>query len=179
MQYHWYVVQVLSGQEKKAQRSILEQRHEQGMTECVEEVIVPTENVSEVKAGERRVVEKRIWPGYLLVRMALGDESWHYIKNCNGVINFLGGSQPNPLGDAEVEEILSDLKDKETTVTQKHLFEVGDRVKINDGVFINFIGEVTDVMQEKGRLNVLVSIFGRDTQVDDLEFWQVEKVTDD
>jgi transcriptional antiterminator NusG len=145
----------------------------------IEQILLPTENVSEVKKGQQHVVEKRLWPGYLLIKMNLSDESWQYVKNTNGVIDFLGGDKPTPLTDLEVGEILKDLEDKKRKITQKHKFEVGDRVKITDGVFVNFIGTVTEVFHDKGRLSVLLSIFGRDTRVDDLEFVQVEEISDD
>ena len=101
------------------------------------------------------------------------------LRNSNAVIEFLGGEKPTALSEVEVQAILKDLEDKKEKVTQKHKLTVGDRVKINDGVFVNFVGTVTDVFHDKGRLNVIVSIFGRDTQVDDLEFWQVEQITDE
>ncbi len=175
----WFVVQVMSGHEKKAKKAIEEGRLNAGMQELVEEVLVPTENVSEVKGGERKIVEKRLWPGYILVRMCLTDESWMYIKDSTSVIDFLGGGKPEPLTQKEVEEILSELKDKKEEVVLKHQFNVGDPVKIIDGVFINFVGNVVEVNQDKGRLTVMVSIFGRDTRVEDLEFWQVEEVSED
>lgn len=177
--YKWYVVQVFSSQEKRVKKAIEEHREATGMTDTIAEVLLPTENVSEVKKGQQHVVEKRLWPGYLLIKMLLNDDSWMYIKNTNGVIDFLGGDTPTALSDAEVEEILRDLADKKQKVTQKHKFEVGDRVKITDGVFVNFAGTVTDVFHDKGRLSVMLSIFGRDTRVDDLEFNQVEEVTED
>ena len=149
------------------------------MTDQIEEILLPTENVSEVKKGQQHIVEKRLWPGYLLVKMNLTDESWQYVKNTNGVIDFLGGEKPVPLTDHEVDEILKDLEDKKQKITQKHKFEVGDTVKITDGVFVNFIGTVTEVFHDKGRLSVSVSIFGRETRVDDLEFAQVEEITDE
>jgi len=176
---NWYVVQVLSGHEKKVKKALEDLREQKGVLELIEEVLLPTERVSEIKAGERKVVDKRIWPGYLLLRMTLNDSTWQYVKETTGVIDFLGGGSPTALTDKEVADILDDLKDKKERVTAKHEFEVGDKVKINDGVFVNFVGTVTDVFQEKGRLNAVVSIFGRDTQVDDLEFWQVEKSTED
>ena len=175
----WFVVQVLSGQEKKAKKAIEENRAAQGMSDLVNEVLVPTENVAEVKAGERKITEKRLWPGYILVNMQLTDDSWMYIKNSSAVIDFLGGGKPEPLTKAEVEEILGELKEKKEEVVLKHQIEIGDRVKITDGVFVNFIGNVIEVNHEKGRVSVMVSIFGRDTRVDDLEFWQVEEASDD
>ncbi|MFZ4099633.1 MAG: transcription termination/antitermination protein NusG [Chlamydiia bacterium] len=177
--HKWYVVQVLAGQEKKAKKNIEEFRVIKGMSDFVQEALIPVENVAEVKAGLQKITERRIWPGYILVKMILNDETWMYIKNSNGVLGFLGGEKPQPLDDLEVQQLLADLAQKATEVTHKHQFEVGDRVKIIDGFFVNFAGVVTDVNLEKGRLSVRVNIFGRDTKVDDLEFTQVEHVPDE
>lgn len=177
--HKWYVVQVMSTHEKKVKKALEEQRDLKGMTDYIEKVVLPTENVSEVKKGQQKVVEKRLWPGYLLLKMNLDDESWQYVKNTAGVIDFLGGDKPTSLTESEVEEILKDLEDKKQKITQRHKFEIGDRVKITDGVFVNFIGTVTEVFHDKGRLSVLVSIFGRETRVDDLEFMQVEEITEE
>jgi transcriptional antiterminator NusG len=177
--HQWYVVQVLSTHEKKVKKNLEEQLKASGMEPYIEQILLPTENVLEVKKGEQKISEKRIWPGYLLVKMTLNDDSWMYIKNTSGVIDFLGGSKPTSLSDQEVDNILQDLADKKQKVTQKHKFEVGDRVKIVDGVFVNFIGTVTEVFHDKGRLSVLVTIFGRETRVNDLEFWQVEEAPED
>jgi len=176
---NWYVVQVLSTHEKKVKKALEEQRDIKGVADLSEKVLLPIENVSEVKKGQQKVVEKRLWPGYLLLKMQLTDESWQYVKNTPGVIDFLGGEKPTALSEDEVGEILRDLEEKKEKITQKHKFNVGDRVKITDGVFVNFIGTVTDVFHDKGRLSVLVSIFGRETRVDDLEFAQVEEITDE
>ena len=169
----------MSGQEKKVKKNIEENRESSGMTDIVQEVIVPTENVAEVKRGEQKISEKRLWPGYALVKMRLTDDSWMYIKETNGVIDFLGGGKPVPLSESEVSEILQDLQSRKGEVAYKHKLQVGDNVKITDGVFVNFIGTVLEVNHEKGRLSAMVSIFGRDTRVDDLEFWQVEEVAED
>ena len=177
--HSWYVVQVMSGQEKKVKKALEEFRDIKGVLESIEEVLVPSEMVSEVKKGEQKISEKRMWPGYVFIRMSMNDDSWSYVKNTIGVIDFLGGENPTALSQREVDQILSDIADKEKGVVQKHKFEVGDKVKITDGVFVNFIGTITDILHEKGRMSVLVSIFGRHTQVDDLEFWQVEQVTND
>lgn len=174
--HKWYVIQVTSSLEKRVKKSIEENREAQGAAELVSEVLVPTENVVEVKRGLQRVSEKRLWPGYILVKMELTDDSWMFVKNTNGVIGFLGGEHPSPLTDAEVEAILADLEKKSQGVVHKHDIHPGDHVKIVDGVFVNFVGVVQEVFHDKGRLSVLVSIFGRDTRVDDLEFWQVEQV---
>lgn len=177
--HKWYVVQVYSAQEKKVKQALEEHKELKGIGDLIEKVLLPIENVSEVKCGQQKVVEKRLWPGYLLVKMNLTDESWHYVKATQGVIDFLGGEKPTALTDKEVEEILHDLEDKKQKVIQKHKFEVGDRVKITDGVFVNFTGTVQEVFHDKGRLSVLVSIFGRETRVDDLEFVQVEEISDE
>jgi len=177
--HKWYVVQVLSSHENKVKKALLEQIDHAGMSELIEDIVVPTENVSEVKQGKQRVVEKRIWPGYLLIKMVMTDESWQYVKHTQGVIEFLGGEKPTSLTQEEVDGILKDLEEKKSVITHKHKFQAGDTVKIVDGVFVNFVGTVTDVFHDKGRLSVSVSIFGRETQVDDLEFNQVEEVTEE
>lgn len=175
----WYVVQALSAQEKRVKKGIEEALDRQNAREWVEEILIPSENVSEIKNGQQRVVERKLWPGYLLIKMLMSDEAWQVVKETPGVIDFLGGDRPQALSDAEVAEILRDLEDKKQKVTQKHKFAIGDAVKITDGVFVNFIGTVTEVSHEKGRLSVVVSIFGRDTRVDDLEFSQVEEMTEE
>ncbi len=173
--HKWYVIHVLSSHEKKVKKTLEEQLAAAKMQEYVSELVLPLENVSEVKRGQQRVSEKRIWPGYLLIKMDLNDDSWMFVKNTAGVIDFLGGDKPTALSDEEVQQILKDLEDKRQKVTLKHKFEVGDHVKIVDGVFVNFMGTITEVAHDKGRLSVLVTIFGRETRVDDLEFWQVEE----
>jgi transcription termination/antitermination protein NusG len=175
----WYVVQVISAQEKKVKKALEQFLEARGLKDFIAEILIPTENVSEVKQGEMKVSEKRIWPGYLLIKMEMNDQTWNYIKGTNGVIAFLGGETPTALTDQEVEQILQDLQTKKEKVVHKHKVDVGDTVKICDGVFVNFVGTVTEVFQEKGRLTVLVSIFGRDTRVEDLGFWQVEQVNSD
>lgn len=175
--HRWYVVQVISGHEKKVKRTLDEAVQSKGMTESITDILMPTENVSEVKRGQQKISEKRMWPGYLLVKMDLTDDSWAFVKDVPGVIDFLGGDKPTPLTEKEVGDMMKELEDRQKGVVQKHKVDVGDKVKITDGVFVNFIGTVTEVNHEKGRLSVTVSIFGRDTRVDDLEFWQVEQST--
>ena len=177
--HKWYVVQVFSTHEKKIKKALEENMELRGMVEFIDQILIPTENVSEVKKGQQHIVEKRLWPGYILIKMQITDESWQYVKGVNGVIEFMGGEKPVPLTDEEVTDILSDLESKKQSVTQKHKFEIGDNVKIVDGVFINFIGRVIEVYNDKGQLSVMVSIFGRDTRVDDLDFTQVEEVSDE
>ena len=173
--HKWYVVQVISGQEKKVKKALEEAIQTHGFSEAIQEILMPTENVSEVKRGQQKISEKRMWPGYLLIKMNLEDEAWAFVKNVPGVIDFLGGEKPTSLTQVEVNDMMKELEDRQKGVVQKHKVDIGDRVKITDGVFINFVGTVTEVNHEKGRLSVMVSIFGRDTRVDDLEFWQVEQ----
>lgn len=173
--HRFYVVQVLSGQEKKVKKAIEEGRELAKMEELVSAVLLPTENVAEVKMGQQRVVERRVWPGYIIVGMELTDESWQYIKNFDGVIGFLGGEKPVPLTDQEMNTIMSDLEKKQGGVVHRHDIHVGNKVKIVDGVFETFVGSVIDANPAKGKLQVLVAIFGRETKVE-LEFWQVEKI---
>lgn len=177
--HKWYVVQVISGLEKRVKKTIEENRVSKGMEELVDTVLVPIENVAEVKGGQHKVSEKKLWPGYILVKMLLTDDSWMYVRETNGVLGFLGGEKPSPLSQKEVDALLQDMEDKKGGVVHKHNIASGDKVKIIDGVFVNFIGVVQEVFHDKGRLSVLVSIFGRDTRVDDLEFWQVEQLPKD
>lgn len=179
MDSRWYVIQVMSGQEKKVRRNLIENRVAKGMVDLVDEVLIPSENVAEVKRGEQKVTEKRLWPGYALIRMKMSDDAWMYVKDTNGVIDFMGGGKPVPLSQPEVEEILRELQDRKDEVVHKYTVGVGSHVKITDGVFVNFIGTVLEVNHERGRLSAMVSIFGRETRVDDLEFWQVEEATSD
>lgn len=174
--FKWYVVQVFTSQEKKVKKALEDFKDASGMAGYIQEIVLPIENVMEVKKGEHKIVEKFIWPGYLLIKMHLTDESWQYVKSTSGVVEFLGGGKPDPLSEEEVKNILKDIEEKRSGVVQKHKFEVGARVKINDGVFVNFVGVVSEIFHDKGRLSVMVSIFGRETRVDDLEFWQVEEV---
>src|SRR5436190_13271852 len=125
----WYVVQVFTAQEKKVKKALEEFREAASVADLIEEILLPTENVMEVKKGEQKISEKRIWPGYVLVKMELTDDSWQYVKHTAGVIDFLGGERPTALSEAEVNSILKELEDKKSGVTQKHKFERGDRVK--------------------------------------------------
>lgn len=176
---NWFVLQVLSGQEKKVKKTLEEQAKLMNVDEFIHEVMLPTENVQEVKQGETKVVEKKLWPGYLLIRMDMDDRAWDFVRRTNGIVGFLGGATPTSLTNDEVNGILNDLKEKKGRVTQRHQFQVGDTVKIVDGVFVNFVGTIIEVSAEKGRLSAMVSIFGRDTRVDDLDFTQVEQVSEE
>ena len=127
--HKWYVVQVVSGQEKRVKKAIEENRESKGMGELVDAVLVPTENVAEVKRGQQRISEKKLWPGYILVKMNLTDDSWMYVRNTNGVLGFLGGEKPSPLAQSEVDEIMRDLEEKKKGVVQKHNIATGRQSK--------------------------------------------------
>ncbi|MCB1212931.1 MAG: transcription termination/antitermination protein NusG [Chlamydiia bacterium] len=178
-QAQWYVLQVQTPNEKKIKKTIEEQLPKSEAIGLIEKVLIPIEKVSEIKRGQQVIVEKKLWPGYLLARLVLTDESWAFLKNVPGVYGFLGGENPVPLTQDEVSHMLKDLEEKRQNIKQKHEFQVGDRVKIIEGVFVNFPGTITEISFEKGRVSVLVSIFGRDTQVDDLMFEQIEALTGD
>jgi transcriptional antiterminator NusG len=174
----WYVVQVLSGKESKTKKNIEDYLDPFSMRQYIEEVLIPMENVAVIRNGKQKITPKKVWPGYLIVKMDMNDISWDYITRSDGVIGFLGGSKPTPLSDGEVSQLLSEIAQRKESVTQSSQYEVGDKVKVTDGVFVNFIGTVTDICNEKGRLSVIVSIFGRETRVDDLQFWQVEHLNE-
>ena len=174
----WYVLQVLSGQEKKIKKSLEDYRASRGVADLIAEVVLPLEKVSEVKRGQQKVVDKRLWPGYLLIKLELNDETWTYVKSTNGVLGFLGGDRAEALSDAEVATLLSDLETKQHKVSSRQQFNVGDQVRINDGVFKSFVGVVTEINGDKQKLSVNVPIFDREARVDNLEFGQVEEATE-
>ncbi len=176
MAYKWYIVHVVSGHEKKVAKLIEEQARKKNLQDYISRVVVPTEEVVEVRRNQKVNVEKKFLPGYILINMEMNDDSWHFVRNVSKVTGFLGsGIKPSPVSEAEVEAIFKQMEEG-SVVTKKSLtFEMGESVKINDGPFESFIGVVSDVDEEKSRLKISVSIFGRSTPVE-LEFSQVEKV---
>jgi len=176
MAYKWYIVHVVSGHEKKVAKLIEEQARKKNLQDYISKVVVPTEEVVEVRRNQKVNVEKKFLPGYILINMEMNDDSWHFVRNVSKVTGFLGsGVKPSPVSEAEVQAIFKQMEEG-SVVTKKALtFEVGESVKINDGPFESFIGVVSDVDEEKSRLKISVSIFGRSTPVE-LEFSQVEKV---
>ncbi len=172
----WYIVQAHSGFEQKVAQQIREKIVQQNMGDKIEEVTVPTEEVIEMRRGKKVATERKFYPGYILVKMVLSDESWHLIKSIPKVSGFLGGSgRPQPIPESEVQRIFAQVE--EGVAHPKHMvvFEVGEAVKVTDGPFESFTGVVEDVDEDKERVKVSVSIFGRATPVD-LEYTQVEKV---
>ncbi len=175
MTIRWYVLHVYSGFEKKVAESIREQAKQQGMEELFEEVLVPTEEVIELRRGQKVSAERKFFPGYVLIKMNLGDDSWHLVKNTPKVTGFLGNrGRPSPISQAEAERILHQVKEGVERPKPSVTFEIGEQVRVADGPFTSFSGFVEEVDEERARLKVAVSIFGRATPVE-LEYSQVEK----
>ncbi len=176
MAKRWYVVHVYSGFEKKIAQQIKEQAAQKGLAEQFEEVLVPSENVVEVKRGRKISSEHKFFPGYVLVKMDLTDDAWHLVKNTPKVTGFLGSkTRPQPISDAEADRILKQNQEGVDRPRPAVLYEIGEQIRVADGPFTSFNGTVEEVDEEKGRVKVSVSIFGRSTPVE-LEYSQVEKL---
>jgi transcriptional antiterminator NusG len=172
----WYVVHVYSGFENKVKLALQERAASSPHAEKFGEVIVPTEEVVELVKGKRKTSSRKFYPGYILVRMELDDETWHIVNNTAKVTGFLGGRQkPAPLSDAEAEQIIKRMEAGKRQPQPKYFFDIGDDIRVIDGPFTNFNGTVEEVNQEKGKVKVLVSIFGRATPVE-LDFVQIQKM---
>jgi transcriptional antiterminator NusG len=176
MTMRWYVVHTYSGFEKSVSRSLKEHIRRAGMEDKFGEILVPTEEVMEMKSGQKRTSERKFFPGYVLVQMEMTDETWHLVKNVPKVSGFIGGSgmKPTPITDKEAEAIVQQVKEGVEKPKPKFSFMPGEQVRVIDGPFADFNGTVEDVNFEKSKLKVSVSIFGRMTPVE-LEFSQVEK----
>ena len=176
MAKRWYVVHVYSGFEKKIAEQVKEQAARKGLADLVDDVLVPSEEVVELKRGQKVNAERKFFPGYVLVKMELTDEAWHLVKDTPKVTGFLGSrTRPSPITEAEADRIIRQAQEGvERPARPSVLFEVGEQVRVADGPFTSFNGTGEEIDEDKGRLKVSVSIFGRSTPVD-LEYAQVEK----
>ena len=176
MSKRWYAVQAFSGYEKIVQKGLLERIAQSKISDQFGEILVPIEEVVEMKSGQKKVTERRLYPGYVLVQMEMNDDSWHLVKSNPKVTAFIGGSgtKPAPITNKEVEIILQKMDDSKVNPTQKLTFEVGESIRVVDGPFKDFSGTVDTIDYEKSKLRVSVVIFGRATPVE-LAFGQIEK----
>jgi transcriptional antiterminator NusG len=176
MTKRWYVVHTYSQFEKSVQRALVERIAREGMQDLFGQILVPVEEVVELKSGQKNISERKFFPGYVLVEMEMTDESWHLVKNTPKVTGFLGGSamKPTPISQKEVDNIMSQMQAGVEKPRPKVLFEVGEAVRVKEGPFTDFHGMVEDVNYDKSKLRVAVTIFGRSTPVE-LNFGQVEK----
>lgn len=175
MAYSWYIVQAHSGHEKKVAEAVREKADREGISDYIEEVVVPTEGVVEVKKGKKVNTERKFFPGYVLIKMRMDDKAWHMVRSVPKVTGFLGSKgRPQPISEAEVGRIFKQMEEGTGRAKHSVSFESGETVRIIDGPFESFVGVVEEVDEEKAKLKVSVSIFGRTTPVE-LEFTQVEK----
>ncbi|MEA3489952.1 MAG: transcription termination/antitermination protein NusG [Candidatus Omnitrophota bacterium] len=173
----WYVLHTLTGKEstvKKALENRLE--NDPGKKKYIGSILIPTEKVAEVRQGEKKISERKFFPGYLLIEMEINDKSWYLVKDTPGVTGFVGTrTRPVPLAEEEIEEILKQTKEAKEKPVPKVMFDQGEAVRVKDGPFKNFNGTIEETNLEKGKIKVMISIFGRPTPVE-LETWQIEKI---
>jgi transcriptional antiterminator NusG len=177
----WYAVQTLSNQEQKAKKYLDKFIAVEEMEDYVFEALMPTEQVTEVKAGKKTVKTRKFYPGYIFVNMRLYDDEgsllqkpWYFVREAQGVINFVGGDRPSPLKKSEIDRIINQVQEAEGKEKPKVEYSIGEMVKVNDGPFTNLVGKIDEIDPDKGTLKVSVSIFGRYTPVE-LEYWQVQR----
>ena len=176
MSYKWYVVHVYSGSEKRVKETIEEQMKSKNMEDFIEEILVPTEEILEIRKGAKVKTEKKFFPGYILIKMEMTDETWHLIKKQPKVTGFLGTKgKPIALSSVEAKRLIEQITERVERPRSNVIFEIGEEVRVSDGPFQSFNGLVEEIDEDKSRLKVSVSIFGRSTPVD-LEFTQVEKI---
>ncbi|MEI8350324.1 MAG: transcription termination/antitermination protein NusG [Candidatus Omnitrophota bacterium] len=173
---NWYILHTLSGAEEKAKANLDAKIKAQNYQGIIENVIIPKEQVTEVKLGKKKILERKFFPGYILVYMEMTDDSWLFVKNTPGITTFIGPRRkPSPILQEEVDKILTKAQESREKPAPKVTFDKGESVRVIEGPFLNFTGILEEVQKDKGKLKVSVSIFGRTTPVE-LEFWQVEKI---
>jgi len=173
---NWYVVHTQTGLEDRVRTILNGQVAASPYKDSITKVVIPTEQISEVRSGKKRVSERRFFPGYILVEMDMNENTYSFLKNIPGVTGFLGaGKKPIPLSPSEVDNILKRTEETKLKPSPKTIFEKGEQIRVKEGPFMNFNGTIDDIHPEKGKLKVSISIFGRSTPVE-LEYWQVEKV---
>lgn len=172
----WYVLHTQTGVEAKVKASLESRADLAGMKNLIHQVLIPTEKVSEVKEGKKRIMERKFFPGYILIQMDLTDDSWYLVKNTPGISGFVGsGKNPIPLSEDEVGQIIKQQEEKTSKPKPKVEFSTGENVRVKEGAFANFNGIIEEINPNRGKLRVMVTIFGRQTPVE-LEYWQVEKI---
>ncbi len=181
MKSQWFVIHTLAGQEQKVKENIEKRIQTEEMGKYIEKVFVPMEKVAEIRGGKKTVTDRKLYPGYVFIKIALLDDErqivdrpWYFVQETPGIIGFIGGDRPTPTPDEEIEMIEAQIFESEGQEKPKIDFEVKETVKINDGPFLNFNGVIEEIEPDRGKLRVTVNIFGRNTPVE-LEYWQVEK----
>src|SRR4029077_20558732 len=176
MPKQWFVIHTQTGREETVRTTLQSRAQQNNLQEKISQILIPTEKVSEVKAGKKKITTRKFFPGYVLVEMEMADDTWYLVKNTPGVRGFTGsGRKPLALKESEVAGIIKQAEEKKEKPTPKVIFEKGESVRVKEGPFINFNGTIEEVIPNKGKLKVLVAIFGRTTPVE-LEYWQVEKI---
>ena len=173
---NWYVVHTQTGSEEKVRKTLENRIISFGMQDFISKIIIPTEQVSEVRSGKKKISQRKFFPGYLLIEMELDEKTFLFVKTTPGVTGFIGlGKKPMPLPQTEVDNILKRTEETQAKPSPKVLFEKGEQVRVTEGPFLNFNGTIEEIHPEKGKIKVSVLIFGRATPVE-LEYWQVEKI---
>lgn len=176
MAKQWYVVHTQTGHENKVRLNIKKRAEIDDLSKHISQILIPAEKVSEVKSGKKSIIQRKFFPGYLLIEMELNDETWYLVRHTPGVTGFVGsGGKPIPLHNNEIKNILKQVAERTAKPKPKIIFEKGETVRVKEGPFINLDGTIEEINPAKGKLKVMVSIFGRVTPVE-LEYWQVERV---
>jgi transcriptional antiterminator NusG len=171
----WYILHIKSGYEHKVKETLEYKIRKENMEDCLSDILVPTEEVAEIRGGQKKVSKRKFFPGYILVNMEMTDAMWYLVRSVPGVSGFIGSDKPVPLPEDEVKDIIDVMESKKDKLKPKVEFEKGEGVKVIEGPFANFNGNIEDIYPDRGKLKVLITIFGRSTPVE-FEYWQVEKI---